>query len=290
MQQQHTVGWIGTGVMGTSMAGHLLAAGHPLVVSTRTPARAQPLLDAGARWAATPREVAQQCDVVFSIVGHPADVEAVHLGPEGTLAGKGRMALLVDMTTSSPALAERIAKAARERGIGALDAPVSGGDLGARNASLSIMCGGLETDFATALPLLERMGKTILLQGGPGAGQHTKMVNQLLIAGTMLGLAEALSYAKRAGLNPERVLQSVGGGAAASWSLANLAPRVLKGDFAPGFFIEHFLKDLQIALDEAAKMGLELPSASNAQRTYASLVDAGYGKAGTQAVVHAYGW
>ena len=285
-----TVGWIGTGVMGRSMAGHLLAAGYPLRVFTRTRERAQPLLDAGATWAEFPRAVAEACEVVCSIVGLPEDVEEVHLGPAGTLAASGSMRLLIDLTTSSPALARRIAQRAAERGVGAIDAPVSGGDLGARNATLSIMCGGEPAAFAQATPLLERLGKTIVLQGGPGAGQHTKMVNQLLIAGTMIGLGEALAYARHAGLDPEKVLASVGGGAAASWSLANLAPRVLKGDFAPGFFIEHFVKDLRIALEEARRMDLKLPGADNAARTYADLVAAGHGKAGTQAVVRAYGW
>ena len=188
-----TVGWIGTGVMGRSMAGHLLAAGHPLRVFTRTRERAQPLLDAGATWAESPRAIAEACEVVCSIVGLPEDVEEVHLGPTGTLAGPGRMRLLIDLTTSSPALARRSAQRAAERGVGAIDAPVSGGDLGARNATLSIMCGGEPAAFAQATPLLERLGKTIVLQGGPGAGQHTKMVNQLLIAGTMIGLGEALA-------------------------------------------------------------------------------------------------
>ena len=284
------IGWIGTGVMGRSMAGHLLAAGFPLTLTTRTRAKAEPLLAAGAAWAETPRAVAEASDIVCSIVGMPHDVEAVHLGEHGTLSAARLPRLVIDLTTSSPALARRIAGAAAAKGVGALDAPVSGGDLGARNATLSVMCGGSAADFATAEPVLAKLGKTIVLQGGPGAGQHTKLVNQLLIAGTMLGLAEGLAYAKRAGLDPETVLASVGGGAAASWSLAHLAPRVLKGDFAPGFFIAHFVKDLRIAIDEARAMGLELPALRTAEATYARLSEAGYAANGTQAVVHAYGW
>jgi 3-hydroxyisobutyrate dehydrogenase len=284
------IAWIGTGVMGTSMARHLLAAGHRLRVHTRTRARAEAVLDLGARWAATPAEAAEGADVACSMVGYPEDVEAVHLGPSGTLAAGRRPGLVIDFTTSSPAVARRLADAAAARAVEALDAPVSGGDVGARNAALSIMCGGSEAAFRNALPILSTVGKTIVHQGPAGAGQHTKMVNQLLIAGSMLGLAEALAYARRSGLDPARVLESVGGGAAASWSLANLAPRVLKGDFAPGFFCEHFLKDLRIALAEARAMGLALPCADAAERTYASLCEAGFARSGTQAVVHAYGW
>ena len=284
------IAWIGTGVMGTSMATHLMAAGHRLRVHTRTHERARPLIDAGARWADSPAAAAEGADVACSMVGYPEDVEAVHLGPEGTLAAAARPRLLVDFTTSSPAIARRVAEAAAAHGIESLDAPVSGGDVGARNATLSVMCGGSARAFEHAAPILGAVGKTIVHQGPAGAGQHAKMVNQLLIAGSMLGLAEALAYARRSGLDPSRVLESVGGGAAASWSLANLAPRVLKGDFAPGFFCEHFLKDLRIALAEARSMGLALPCADAAERTYASLCEAGFARSGTQAVVHAYGW
>lgn len=287
---QATIGWIGTGVMGVSMAKHLMAAGHPLVIHTRTRARAEPLLAAGAQWAESPLAVAEQAEIVCSMVGYPEDVEVTHLGPQGTLSAAKAPALLIDFTTSSPALAQRIAERSAALGTQAIDAPVSGGDIGARNATLSIMCGGTEAAFQAARPVLDLVGKTVVLQGPAGAGQHTKMVNQLLIAGTMLGMAEALSYAKKAGLNPETVLQSVGGGAAASWSLTNLAPRILKSDFAPGFFIEHFLKDLRIALDEARALGLDLPCATAAERTYRALAEAGYARAGTQAIVHAYGW
>ena len=287
---QATIGWIGTGVMGVSMAKHLMTAGHPLVIHTRTRARAEPLLAAGAQWADSPLAVAERAEIVCSMVGYPEDVEVTHLGPQGTLSAAKAPALLIDFTTSSPALAQRIAERGAALGTQAIDAPVSGGDIGARNATLSIMCGGTEAAFQAARPVLDLLGKTVVLQGPAGAGQHTKMVNQLLIAGTMLGMAEALSYAKKAGLNPETVLQSVGGGAAASWSLTNLAPRILKSDFAPGFFIEHFLKDLRIALDEARALGLDLPCATAAERTYRALAEAGYARAGTQAIVHAYGW
>ena len=287
---QATIGWIGTGVMGVSMAKHLMAADHPLVIHTRTRARAEPLLAAGAQWAESPLAVAERAEIVCSMVGYPEDVEVTHLGPQGTLRAAKAPALLIDFTTSSPALAQRIAERGAGLGTQAIDAPVSGGDIGARNATLSIMCGGTEAAFQAARPVLDLVGKTVVLQGPAGAGQHTKMVNQLLIAGTMLGMAEALSYAKKAGLNPETVLQSVGGGAAASWSLTNLAPRILKSDFAPGFFIEHFLKDLRIALDEARALGLDLPCATAAERTYRALAEAGYARAGTQAIVHAYGW
>lgn len=287
---QATIGWIGTGVMGVSMAKHLMAAGHPLVIHTRTRARAEPLLAAGAQWAESPLAVAEQAKIVCSMVGYPEDVEVTHLGPQGTLSAEKAPALLIDFTTSSPALAQRIAERGAALGTQAIDAPVSGGDIGARNATLSLMCGGTEAAFQAARPVLDLVGKTVVLQGPAGAGQHTKMVNQLLIAGTMLGMAEALSYAKKAGLNSETVLQSVGGGAAASWSLTNLAPRILKSDFAPGFFIEHFLKDLRIALDEARAVGLNLPCATAAERTYRALAEAGYARAGTQAIVRAYGW
>ena len=287
---QATIGWIGTGVMGVSMARHLMTAGHPLIIHTRTRARAEPLLAAGAQWADSPLAVAERAEIVCSMVGYPEDVEVTHLGPQGTLSAAKAPALLIDFTTSSPALAQRIAERSAALGTQAIDAPVSGGDIGARNATLSIMCGGTEAAFQAARPVLDLVGKTVVLQGPAGAGQHTKMVNQLLIAGTMLGMAEALSYAKKAGLNPETVLQSVGGGAAASWSLTNLAPRILKSDFAPGFFIEHFLKDLRIALDEARALGLDLPCATAAERTYRALAEAGYARAGTQAIVHAYGW
>lgn len=276
--------------MGRSMAAHLMVAGYPLTLTTRTRERAEGLLAAGARWADTPAKVSAQSDVVFSIVGHPSDVEEVHLGPQGTLRASPLPRVIVDMTTSSPDLAARIAREAAVLSVGAVDAPVSGGDIGARQATLSIMCGGRERDLEAVTPMLRLMGRTITHQGGPGAGQHTKCVNQILIAGTMLGLAEALNYARVAGLDPSRVLEAVGGGAAGSWALANLAPRVLRGDTAPGFFIEHFVKDLGIALGEAERMGLDAPMVRLARQTYERLVAEGQGRLGTQAIVAAYGW
>lgn len=281
---EQVVGWIGTGVMGRSMAGHLLTAGYRVRVHSRTRERAAALVDAGAEWCPSPREAADGAFAVCSMVGFPRDVEDVHLGPEGTLAAPRPPRLLIDFTTSSPRLAARLAEEAASRGVEALDAPVSGGDVGARQATLSIMVGGAERTFAVARPLLELLGRTIVLQGGPGRGQHAKMVNQILIAGTMLGMCEGLRYAEAAGLEPERVLASVGGGAAGSWSIANLAPRILRGDYGPGFFIEHFLKDLGIALDEATAMGLELPGLDLARRLYEQAANTGLARHGTQAL------
>ncbi len=266
------------------MARHLLRAGYDLRVTTRTKDRAAPLLEAGARWAETPREAAEGADVAISIVGYPHDVEAVHLGPLGTLGSRRPPRIVVDMSTSRPNLARQIHQAAAAVGSAALDAPVSGGDVGAREATLSIMVGGDGAAFAEALPLFQAMGKTIVLQGGPGAGQHTKMVNQILIAGTMLGVCEGLLYANKAGLDPATVLSSVGGGAAGSWSVNNLVPRILRGDFRPGFFVEHFVKDLSIALEEAERMGLDLPGLALAKRLYEHVVERGYGRLGTHAL------
>jgi 3-hydroxyisobutyrate dehydrogenase len=282
----HTrIGWIGTGVMGTSMCGNLLAAGAAATVSTRTPARAEPLLARGAVWAETPAAVAAQSDVVFTMVGTPADVRSVTLGADGVLAGARPGLVLVDMTTSDPRLAVEIADAARAASGDALDAPVSGGDVGARNGTLSIMVGGDASTFARVLPLFEVMGERIVLQGGPGAGQHTKAVNQTLVAGAMVSVCEALVYAVKAGLDLDRVLESVSGGAAASWTLANLVPRMTGGDFAPGFRIEHLLKDLGIVLDEAARLGVPMPGAALARQLYVVAEQHGLGREGTQALV-----
>jgi 3-hydroxyisobutyrate dehydrogenase len=281
------IGWIGLGVMGTSMCGHLLDAGFAATVHTRTRKTAEPLVSRGAVWADTPREVAGASDVVFTMVGFPEDVRQVVLGPEGALAGCREGVVLVDMTTSEPALAIEIDEAARERGVHAVDAPVSGGDVGAREARLSIMIGG-DADVVEALgPCWKAMGRTIARQGGPGAGQHAKMVNQILIASNMVGVCEALLYGWRAGLDPETVLQSVASGAAGSWSLSNLAPRMLANDFAPGFFVEHFIKDMDIALREAARMHLALPGLALARQLYESLRAQGHARSGTQALVHA---
>lgn len=282
------VAWIGTGVMGRSMALHLINAGHDLRITTRTPARAADVLSAGATWCSTPAEAAEACDVAISMVGYPSDVDAVHRGEHGTLRAAARPRIVIDMTTSTPSLARELAVHAASLGVASIDAPVSGGDIGARNAALSIMVGG-EVDAVEAVrPLLSAMGKTIVHHGAPGMGQHCKMVNQILIASSMLGLCEALAYARGAGLDPARVIESVGGGAAGSWSVNNLGPRILRGDFAPGFFVEHFCKDLRIALDEARALGLELEGLARAERLYALLRDQGHGRAGTQALWHLF--
>jgi 3-hydroxyisobutyrate dehydrogenase len=273
--------------MGSAMAGHLLRAGYPLTVTSRTRDRAKELLDAGADWADTPAELAATSDVVFSMVGFPADVREVLLGPVGALATARPGTLLVDMTTSEPALAVEIAAAAADRGVHALDAPVSGGDVGARAATLSIMVGGTAVALAAVRPCLEAMGRTIVLQGGPGTGQHTKMVNQILIASSMVAISEALLYAYRNGLDLEQVLASVSGGAAGSWALTNLVPRVVAGDFAPGFYVDHMVKDLGIALAEAKRSRLALPGLALAEQLYVALQAHGRGRDGTQALVHA---
>ena len=282
------IGFIGLGIMGQSMAGHLLAAGHPLRVYNRSRAKAQALLDRGAVWCDTPGDVAEGSDVVITIVGYPADVEQVWLGADGILA-HARDALLIDMTTSSPALAQRLAQEAARRGCRALDAPVSGGDIGAREARLSIMAGGEADAFAQALPVLQRLGKTIVHTGGPGTGQHTKMCNQLVIASTIMGVCEGLAYARSAGLGLDVVMQCISGGAAGSVQLNVMGPKIIKGDIAPGFMIEHFLKDLSIALAEAERMGLQLPGAAQARKLYAQLVEQGHGRDGTQALSLLYG-
>jgi 3-hydroxyisobutyrate dehydrogenase len=281
------VGWIGTGVMGAAMCGHLLAAGYKVTVTNRTPTRAEDLVHAGATWAATPAEVAERSDVVFSMVGFPADVRQVILGPTGALAGARPGAVLVDMTTSEPTLAVEIAQQAAAQRVSALDAPVSGGDVGARNASLSIMVGGGEEIFDAVRPLLALMGTTIVRQGGHGAGQHTKLVNQILIAGNMVAMSEGLMYAYRVGLDVDRVLASVASGAAGSWSLSNLAPRAMAGNFAPGFTVDHLVKDLGIALAEAKRAQLALPGLALAEQLYVALQAQGRGRDGTQALVHA---
>jgi 3-hydroxyisobutyrate dehydrogenase len=282
--QSTRVGWIGTGVMGTSMCGHLLSAGYAVTVFNRTRARAAPLLARGAVWADTPRAVAQAADVIVTMVGYPADVRAVILGPDGVLAGARPGAIVVDMSTSEPSLAVDIATRAAAQGVDSVDAPVSGGDVGAREARLSIMVGGSPAAVEALTPLFEIMGKTIVHQGGPGAGQHTKMVNQILIATNMIGVCEALLYGYRAGLDLGTVLASVGPGAAGSWSLANLAPRIIANRFEPGFFVEHFIKDMGIALAEAQRMGLALPGLALAHQLYLALAAQGHARDGTHAL------
>lgn len=285
MSEKPRIGWIGAGLMGQSMTRRLLAAGYALTVTTRTADRAAPLLALGAEWAADPVSVAQSCDVVCSMVGTPRDVEDVHLGPRGTLSSPGGQPVwIIDFTTSSPALAHRIAARARETGGAALDAPVSGGDIGAQNGTLSIMVGGDPDWCDRAAPILQHVGQRIVRQGGPGAGQHTKMVNQILIATNMIGVCEGLLYARRAGLDPARVIESVGGGAAGSWSILQLGPRIVRGDFAPGFLVEHFIKDMGIALAEAERMQLALPGLGLARQLYEAVRAQGHARSGTQAL------
>ena len=279
------VGWIGTGVMGASMARHVLDAGMDLVVHTRSRAKAETLLELGAAWAGSPAEAAEGRDAVVSIVSLPQDVQAVHLGPEGTLSAANPAPILIDMTTSDPTLAVVIHENASQRGVMAIDAPVSGGDLGAREARLSVMVGGESQAVEAAMPIFQTFGKTIVHQGPAGAGQHTKVVNQLLVAASMIGACEALLYAQKAGLDSDRVLESVASGAAGSWTISNLAPRMLRRDFEPGFFVDHFVKDLGIAMEEARKMGLTLPGLDLAQRLYLGLQKEGRGGKGTQALL-----
>ncbi len=283
-----TIAFIGTGVMGRSMAGHLLAAGHTLHVHNRTRAKAQALLDAGARWHDTPGTAAAQAEFVFTIVGFPQDVEATYFGPTGVIAAAKPGTVLVDMTTSSPALARRIAEAASAKGLAALDAPVTGGDIGAREARLSIMVGGDEAAFQKTCPLFEKMGKIIVRHGGPGTGQLCKLANQISIASVMMSWCEALTFAQRAGLEPARVLESIGSGAAGSVAMSVLAPRALKGDFAPGFYVKHFLKDLRLALETAAEMKLDLPGTRQAQQLYDEVARRGGADDGTQALFRLY--
>ncbi len=279
------VGWIGTGVMGSSMCGHLLQAGFSTTVFTRSPEKANSLLEQGAQWAATPREVAEKSDVVFAIVGFPKDVREVFLCPQnGALAGCEPGNVLVDMTTSEPSLAVEIYNTAKSKGVHALDAPVSGGDKGAKEALLSIMIGGEAAIVAALQPCWQAMGKTIVHQGPAGCGQHTKMVNQTLISSMMIGVCEALIYGYRAGLDLETVMKSVGSGAAGSWSLTNLGPRIIANNFDPGFYVEHFVKDLGIALSESKRMGLSMPGLALAEQLYLSVQAQGWGKNGTHAL------
>lgn len=270
--------------MGASMCGHLIRAGFHATVFNRTREKAQSLLEAGADWADSPMEVAKSSDVIFTIVGYPSDVREVIVGSSGVLAGCRQGAIIVDMTTSQPELAREIAERAREKSAWSIDAPVSGGDVGAREARLSIMVGGDEEPVAAIMPCLQVMGKTIVRQGGPGAGQHTKMVNQILIASNMVGVCESLLYGYRAGLDLEQVLASVASGAAGSWSLSNLGPRIIANQLDPGFFVEHFIKDMGIALEEAKRMKLALPGLALANQLYVALAAQGHERLGTHAL------
>jgi len=283
-----SIGFVGTGVMGRSMASHLLSAGHVVHVHNRSPQKAQPLLDAGARWQASAGDLAAAVDIVITMLGFPTDVEAAYLGTGGIIERARPGALLIDMTTSSPKLAERIAAAAANRGLESLDAPVSGGDIGAREARLVIMVGGETDTFERARPVLELMGKNISRLGPAGAGQHCKTANQVAVAVGMVAWCEALAYARQAGLSPDLVHASISGGAAGSWALSTLAPRALSGDFAPGFYVKHMLKDLRIALESAAELELELPGLAVAQRLYNQVAAQGWEDEGTQALYRLY--
>jgi len=278
------IGWIGTGVMGASMAGHLQKAGHDLSVFNRTREKAEALLANGAKWCNSPAEVAANSEIVFTIVGHPADVREVYLGENGILKAKTPCSIVVDMTTSQPSLAKTLYEESGKVGIESLDAPVSGGDVGARDANLAIMVGGKREVFEKVLPLFQLMGPTISFMGGPGSGQHTKVCNQILVAGTMIGTCESLLYAAKQGLDKQQVIDIVGKGAAGSWSISNLGPRIAKGNYDPGFFVEHFIKDMGIALDEAAAIGLSLPGLALVQQLYLAVKAQGHGRSGTHAL------
>ena len=282
------IAFIGTGVMGCSMCGHLMDAGYSATVYNRTKDRAMVLCDAGAAWADTVAEAVADADVVITIVGYPADVEEVYLGEGGILASAKPGAYLIDMTTSSPKLANDIWTVAEASGFHAVDAPVSGGDLGAKNATLTIMVGGNAEDYEAILPILEVMGKCIVRHGPAGAGQHAKMANQIAIAGSMLALVECLSYGQAAGLDSSKVLESITAGSATSWSLENYGPRILNDDFKPGFFVKHFIKDMNIAIDEAEEMGISLYGLGTAKYLYDLLAAVGGNEMGTQALYLLY--
>jgi 3-hydroxyisobutyrate dehydrogenase len=271
--------------MGASMCGHLIDAGHQVVVFSRTQAKAQALVDRGATWAGSPREAAEGAGIVFSMVGFPKDVREVYLGEQGVLQSLSTGAIAVDMTTTSPTLSKEIYAAAQAKGVSAVDAPVSGGDVGARNATLSIMVGGDQAAVDAVMPLLQIMGRTIIYEGRAGAGQHTKLCNQIVVAGTMIGVCESLFYGQKAGLDLEKVLQAIGGGAAACWTLDNLAPRILKRNFDPGFFVDHFVKDMGIALEESRRMGISLPGLALVHEIYQRVQALGHGRKGTHALM-----
>ena len=278
------IGWIGTGIMGAPMAGHLLDAGFDVSVYSRTKSKAEALIARGCTWYETPAAVAENCNVIFTIVGYPRDVEEVYFGEGGILQTLQKDAVVIDMTTTLPALAVRIDEAARQKGAWAVDAPVSGGEVGAINGALSVMIGGDEAIVKQVMPIMDFFSKNMVYQGKAGSGQHTKMCNQITIAGTMIGVCESLIYGHKAGLDLETVLKSIGGGAAACWTLDVLAPKIVHGDFEPGFMVEHFVKDLGIALQEAEQMKLSLPGLALAKQLYLSLMAMDKGTKGTQAL------
>jgi 3-hydroxyisobutyrate dehydrogenase len=279
------IGWIGTGVMGSSMCGHVLRAGYRVTLHSRTKAKAKPLLDLGATWAENPRAVATDSDLLFTMVGFPQDVRTVYFGETGILAGARAGMTLIDMTTTQPSLSQEIAAAASAKDLSAIDAPVSGGDVGAKNAALSIMVGGDCKAVQAVMPLFELLGKKIVHQGGPGTGQQAKLCNQIVIAGTMIGVCESMLYGYKAGLDLNRMLDSIRGGAAACWTLDHLAPRILQRNFDPGFFVEHFVKDMGLALEESKRMGLVLPGLTLVHQLYQTVQTLGHGRSGTHALM-----
>lgn len=279
------IGWIGTGVMGSSMCGHMLAAGYRVTLHSRTKAKAKPLLDLGATWAETPRAVATDSDILFTMVGFPQDVRTVYFGETGILTGARAGMTLIDMTTTQPSLSREIAAAASAKDLSAIDAPVSGGDVGAKNAALSIMVGGDKKSVQAMMPLFELLGKKIVHQGGPGTGQQAKLCNQIVIAGTMIGVCESVLYGYKAGLDLNRMLDSIRGGAAACWTLDHLAPRILQRNFDPGFYVEHFVKDMGLALEESKRMGLVLPGLTLVHQLYQTVQTLGHGRSGTHALM-----
>ena len=283
-----SIGFIGIGVMGKSMVRHLMEGGHKVYVYNRTKAKADSLVQDGAHWCDTPKELVKQVDVVMTMIGYPHDVEEVYFGIDGILENANEGTIAIDFTTSTPTLAKRINEVAKSKNIYTLDAPVSGGDVGAKEARLAIMVGGEKEIYDRSLPLFEKLGTNIQLQGPAGSGQHTKMCNQIAIASNMIGVCEAVAYAKKAGLNPDKVLESISTGAAGSWSLSNLAPRMLKGDFEPGFYVKHFMKDMKIALDEAEKLQLPVPGLSLAKKLYEELIEDGEENRGTQVLYKKY--
>lgn len=284
-----SVGFIGLGVMGNSMAGHILNNGYPLYVFTRTKSKADGLIEKGAVWKSSVRELAKESDIIITMVGYPRDIEEVYFSEDGIINHAKSGSFLIDMTTSKPSLAKKIYEEAKSKDLIALDAPVSGGDIGAKNGKLAIMVGGDIQAFEELLPLFQTMGENIQYQGPAGSGQHTKMCNQIAIAAGMIGVAEAMVYAKKSGLDPENVLKSITTGAAGSWSLSNLAPRMLNGDFDPGFYVKHFLKDIGIALEEAEFMGEKMPGLELAESLYQKLVEQGEENSGTQAIYKLWG-
>lgn len=283
--KKQRIGFIGTGVMGSSMVENLMQDGFSVTVYTRTKEKALPLLEQGAEWADSVKDLATSSHIIITIVGYPQDVEEVYLGKDGLLAHANPGSYLIDMTTSKPVLAKEIYDRAKEKGIQALDAPVSGGDIGAKNGALAIMAGGDEEAFTTVLPVLEAMGENIILQGEAGAGQHTKLSNQIAIASNMIGVCEAIVYAKKAGLDPSRVLDTITTGAAGSFSLSKLAPRMIAGDDAPGFYVKHFIKDMTLALESAKELGMETPGLALSLKLYKELAEKGENDSGTQALI-----